>query len=169
VPVIIWIAVGAFGLLIVAAVIVTLVTSLRSPVHKVKGTLQLRQVLAMSSGACPGGAPDRVPSVKADACYQLGDGMKITKVRSAELKPDMGGTGGWSVDIGLRPEDTGRLGTLTTQVSAEQQPRNLLAIEVDGKVVSAPQVMGPITGGTITLTGRFTRDEAERFVKIFGG
>jgi preprotein translocase subunit SecD len=37
---------------------------------------------------------------------------------------------------------------------------------VDGKVASAPQVMEPITGGTIMLSGSFTRAEAQRYVDL---
>jgi preprotein translocase subunit SecD len=166
-PRVVWIVTGAFGLLIVAAVVITLVTSLQPNEHKVKGTVQLRQVLVMTNAACPAGAADRVTSVKSDACYQLGEGMQISKVKDARLDASNGTP--WSVAIDLRPEDTGRLSTLTRRVAAEQEPRNLLAIVVDGKVVSAPQVISPITGGKLILTGQFTRAEAERYVKIFGG
>jgi hypothetical protein len=166
-PRVVWIATGAFGLLIVAGVVIMLLTSLQPDEHKVKGTVQFRQVLSMTNTACPTGTADRVSSVKSDACYQLGEGMQISKVKDARLDPS-GGTP-WSVEIDLRPEDTGRLSTLTRRVAAEQTPRNLLAIVVDGKVISAPQVMTPITGGKLVLSGQFTRTDAERYVKIFGG
>src|SRR5262245_60357354 len=125
-PRVVWILTGAFGLLIVAAVVITLVTSLQPDEHKVKGTVQFREVLSMTNAACPAVTADRVTSVKSDACYQLGEGMRISKVKDARLDASNGTP--WSVAIDLRPEDTGRLSTLTRRVAAEQEPRNLLAI-----------------------------------------
>jgi hypothetical protein len=168
VPLVIWVAAGVLALLVVAAAVILLVTSRQPSEHKAKGALQLRRVLATTDGACPSNWSDRVPSVKSDVCYQLGGGMTITRVKSVLLKPPGGTNGsGFSVEIGLGPEDTARLGTLTTQVSAEQPPRNQLAIVADGRVASAPQVMEPITGGTIEITGTFTRAEAQRYVDLF--
>ena len=154
---------GFLLLLLLAALLVVLATSHRGTPGKVRGTLQFRKVLAMTTGACPAG---RVPSVKGDACYQLGDGMTITRVKRIEMRPPEGGNLSYSVVITLRPEDAGRLGTLTNEVAREQQPRNALAIVADGKVASAPQVMEPITGGTVMLNGSFTRAEAQRYVDL---
>ncbi|HZE32777.1 MAG TPA: hypothetical protein VE198_15235 [Actinoallomurus sp.] len=132
-----------------------------------KGTLQLRKVLTRSDGACPAKtSPDMVASVKSDACYTLGDGMTITRVKSVDMRVE--GGNGWTVEFDLRPEDTGRLSTLTGQVAREQPPRNQLAMVSNGRVISAPSVQEPITGGKLMLTGNFTRAEAERYVKLFG-
>lgn len=168
VPLVIWVAAGVLALLVVAAAAILLVTSRQPSEHKVKGTLRLRRVLATTDGACPANWSDRIPSVKSDICYQLGDGMTITRVKSVLLKPPGGTNGsGYSVEFDLLPEDAGRLGTLTTQLSAEQPPRNALAIVANGRVASAPQVMQPITGGRLELTGVFTRAEAQRYVDLF--
>jgi preprotein translocase subunit SecD len=107
-----------------------------------------------------------VASVKSDACYTLGDGMTITRVKSVDMRVE--GGNGWTVEFDLRPEDTGRLSTLTGQVAREQPPRNQLAMVSNGRVISAPSVQEPITGGKLMLTGNFTRAEAERYVKLFG-
>jgi uncharacterized membrane protein len=62
-----------------------------------------------------------------------------------------------------------RLAALTTEVAREQEPRNRLAIVIDGRIVSAPAVAEPITGGTIMLSGGFTRAEARRYVDLLDG
>jgi hypothetical protein len=163
---VIGLAAGVLLLLLLAALIVVLVTSHRGTPGKVRGTLQFRKVLATTNGACPAGHPEQLPSVKGDVCYQLGDGMTIIRLKKIELRPPEGGNPSFTVLFTLRPEDAGRLGTLTGEVAREQQPRNALAVVVDGKVASAPQVMEPITGGTIMLSGSFTRAEAQRYVDL---
>lgn len=165
-PLIIWIAAGAFALLIVAGAAILVVASLPPSDPKVKGTLQLRKVLTKSDGACPTSSPGTVASEKSDACYTLGDGMTITKVKSVEMRVD--GGSGWAVEFDLRPEDVGRLSTLTGQLASEQSPRNELAMVSNGRVISAPAVQAPITSGKLQLSGDFTRAEAERYVKLFG-
>jgi hypothetical protein len=163
---VIGLAAGFLVLLVLAAVIVVLATSGGGSPGKVRGTLQFRKVLAVTNAACPAGQPERTPSAKGDACYQLGDGMTITRVKGIELRPPEGGNPGFTVQISLRPEDAGRLGTLTGEVAREQQPRNQLAVVADGKVASAPQVLEPITGGTVMISGNFTRAEAQRYVDL---
>jgi preprotein translocase subunit SecD len=167
VPLVVWVAAGAFALLLLAGTAILLVTS-RPPSKptKVKGTLQLRKVLTRSDGACPQTAsPDVVASVKSDACYTLGEGMTITRVKSVDMRFASGN--GWTVEFVLRPEDAGRLSTLTGQLVREQPPRNALAMVSNGRVISAPEVQDPIANGELQLTGNFTRAEAERYVKLF--
>lgn len=167
VPGIVWVAAGAFALLILAGAAILLVTSLPpSKPTKVKGTLQLRKVLTRSDGACPQAtSPDMVASAKSDACYTLGEGMAITRVKSVDLRFQSGS--GWVVDFVLRPEDTGRLSTLTGQLAREQSPRNAMAMVSNGRVISAPEVQDPIANGELQLSGNFTRAEADRYVKLF--
>jgi preprotein translocase subunit SecD len=167
VPGIVWIAAGAFALLVLAGTAILLVTS-RPPAKptKVKGTLQLRKVLTRTDGACTGNtSPDTVASEKSDACYTLGEGMTITRVKSVDMRVESGN--GWSVEFDLRPEDTGRLSTLTGQLVREQPPRNAMAMVSNGRVISAPEVLDPIANGELQISGNLTRAEAERFVKLF--
>jgi preprotein translocase subunit SecD len=166
VPLVLWIAAGVFALLIVAGAAILLVASRPPSDPKAKGTFQLRKVLTRSDGACPTSSPDTMASAKSDACYTLGDGMTITKMKSVEMRAENGN--GWVVEFDLRPEDTGRLSTLTGQLVREQSPRDQLAMVSNGRVISAPEVQDPITNGKLVLSGNFTRAEAERYVKLFG-
>ena len=170
-PLVLGLVAGGFLLVLLTVSVTVLVTSNGSSRHVVKGTVQLRRVLAMTPSACPAGQSGWVTSVKGDACYQLGDGMTITEVKDVRLvSPDSSrGMPSYSVEIALRPQDGGRLTTLTTEVAREQKPRNQLAVVADGKVVSAPMVMEPLTGGTFSLAGDFTRKEAQHYVDIFRG
>jgi preprotein translocase subunit SecD len=169
VPLVVWGAAGLFALLVVAGAAVLLISSRPPADPKVKGTLQLRKVVTRSDGVCPEKtattSPDMVASAKSDACYVLGDGMTITRVKSVEMRTD--GTSGWAVDIGLRPEDKGRLGALTGQIAGEQPPRDELAMVSNGRVISAPSVQEPITSGKLSIFGNFTRADAERYVDLF--
>lgn len=166
VPLVVWVAAGAFALLIAAGAVILLIASRPPSDPKVKGTLQLRKVLTRTDGACTGNtSPDTVASEKSDACYTLGEGMTITRVKSVDMRVESGN--GWSVELDLRPEDTGRLSTLTGQLAREQSPRNALAMVSNGRVISAPEVQAPITSGKLVLSGNFSRAEAERYVKLF--
>ncbi|WP_436496291.1 SecDF P1 head subdomain-containing protein [Actinokineospora sp. HUAS TT18] len=73
---------------------------------------------------------------------------------------------GAGIEITLTFTDAG------TRQWAEVTARNVdkqLAIVVDGKVVSAPRVNEAITGGTTTLNGKWTPDEAEALVALING
>ena len=164
-PPVVWVAAGAFALLIVAGAAILLIESRPPSDPKAKGTFQLRKVLTRSDGACPTSSADTVSSAKSDACYTLGDGMTITKMKSVEMRAENGN--GWVVEFDLRPEDTGRLSTLTGQLVREQSPRNQLAMVSNGRVISAPEVQDPIADGKLMLSGNFSRAEAERYVNLF--
>ena len=51
------------------------------------------------------------------------------------------------------------------QVTSENVGR-LFAIVLDGKVISAPRILGPITGGTGQITGNFTVEEADNLAVL---
>jgi hypothetical protein len=167
-PLVIGLVAGAFVLLLVA-VVAALVLSRRSADHTVRGSLGFRKVVAMTPAPCAPGDTTRLTS--ADGCYELGDGMTVSRLRNVELRspdPSLGGAS-FSVAITLDAGDATRLAALTTEVAREQEPRNRLAIVIDGRIVSAPAVAEPITGGTIMLSGGFTRAEARRYVDLLDG
>ena len=51
------------------------------------------------------------------------------------------------------------------QVTSENVGR-LFAIVLDGKVISAPRILGPITGGTGQITGNFTVEQADNLAVL---
>ena len=73
--------------------------------------------------------------------------------------------GGWVVTIVLGAEDAQAFGQWTADNVGKQ-----LAIVVDDVVVSAPTIQAAIPGGTVQITGPFTREEAEELADaIVGG
>jgi hypothetical protein len=168
---VLWVGAGALALLVVAAIIVVLTTSGNSSGGRLKGSLQIRKVLGMTNTPCPPGDTTRLTSVDSAACYQLGDGMTVTTVKRLEVRPPdpARGSTDFTVQLTLVPADAARFGTLTGQVVGQQEPRNQIAIVVNGKVVSAPVVREPITGGDIVIEGGFDRPKAQRYVDLIRG
>ena len=130
--------------------------SLRSPI-------QFRQVAAISNASCPAGSrglPGRLPDSAAPACFYLtGTGMTVTAVQSARVTQS--GDGGYVLEIGFTPAQTGPFAALTRKLSGLPSPRDQLAVIIDGRVIDDPAVQGPITGGTAEIAGFATRAQAE--------
>ena len=68
------------------------------------------------------------------------------------------GVGGGAVELRLRAEAADRLAAHT-----ETDVGGFLAFAIDGEVVSAPTIMGPIEDGLITVTGAEDVDIVEAF------
>ena len=93
-----------------------------------------------------GGTPEKI---LVDSAVLL-DG---TAVRSAAVESDSSGTAGVSItltDIGAK-----RFAEITTGHVGQR-----LAIILDGRVCSAPVVRQAILGGSLTISGNFTQEEA---------
>ena len=67
---------------------------------------------------------------------------------------------GWITTISFDRVGQAYFGELTTKIASLPSPRNQIAIVLDGKVVTAPRVDGPLTGGTVSIYGSFTREYA---------
>jgi preprotein translocase subunit SecD len=65
---------------------------------------------------------------------------------------------GWTIDFTLTGEGSSVFGDVTTRL---YNSNGQLAIVVDRKVISAPTVDGPITGGNGVITGSFTENRAK--------
>jgi SecD-like export protein len=166
VPLVVGLAAGALVLLLAAGVAV-LVVSQRSSGHPAPRSLKFQQVTAVTQPSCPAGDTTRLSFE--GGCYRLGDGMTVSRLKMVELQPPGKLGSRFSVLIDLRPDDAPRLASLTTNLAREQDPRNRLAVVIDGRIASAPTVMEPITGGSLVLSGDFTRAQAERYVELLGG
>ncbi|HEU5469436.1 MAG TPA: hypothetical protein VFV67_02195 [Actinophytocola sp.] len=86
-----------------------------------------------------------------------------TDIRRARAEPDQSGTGGWVVTIDFT-DPAARIWADFTSQNVEAR----VAIVVDAQVVSAPTIQEAILGGTAVITGRFTRDQAERLAARIG-
>jgi preprotein translocase subunit SecD len=93
--------------------------------------------------------------------YQLGP-VLITgdAIKKATAVYNTGGTSsvgtGWQIDFTLTGEGAKTFGDVTTAMVNQQ-----LAIVVDNRVISAPTVQQPITGGNGVITGSFTKQRAQ--------
>ena len=85
--------------------------------------------------------------------------MTVTTVQSVRVVQL--GTGGYALEIGLTPADTGKFAALTRQLTGQPSPRDQLAISIDGRVLAHPATWGPITDGKIQIPGFATRAQAE--------
>jgi hypothetical protein len=118
----------------------------------------------------PAGEPLVTCSVTGDRVYQLGpvavSGAEIVSVSAA---PGQGGSSGWTIT--LKASEAGRTGIadLTRRLSGRQPPENQLAVVVDGRVVTAPAVQGPITAGEIQISGSFDQAAARDLVARITG
>jgi preprotein translocase subunit SecD len=134
--------------------------------------LLIQQVTASAAGGCAGGSGSStgqgVPALDGTACYQLASGLTITEFEKVDLvAPGKGPS--WGILLTLRPTDAVAFGRLTTQVYREAEPRNQLALVIDGKVVSVPTVREPISGGKVQIEGRFSKDAASHIVDQLKG
>ena len=91
------------------------------------------------------------------------DGHMITNANS---QPHGGGMGGqWEVTVSFNNEGTKLFGDITTRLVGKP-----IAIELDGRIISAPNVHEPITGGTASISGSFTaKDAQELALKLRAG
>jgi preprotein translocase subunit SecD len=81
--------------------------------------------------------------------------QRATAVFRTPSQNDPTATQGWAVDFQLTSEGSGLFGDVTTELVGRQ-----LAIILDQQVISAPVINEPITGGSGTISGSFTEQEA---------
>lgn len=111
--------------------------------------LEFKEVLdSSSSGSAVGG--------KLGPTLMTGKSIQSARVGSDNL-------GRISVDFTLTSEGSTKFADITSRLSKENRQ---LAIVLDGKVVSAPNVNGAITGGRGTITGKFTVSEAKELALV---
>jgi len=67
-----------------------------------------------------------------------------------------GRQGNWQVDFSLSPGGAERFAEITGKNIGQR-----LAIVIDGKLITAPIIQSPITGGRGQITGNFTKQEAK--------
>ncbi|GAB7189830.1 hypothetical protein NUM3379_05360 [Kineococcus sp. NUM-3379] len=98
--------------------------------------------------------------------YVLGpvelEGTAITDASSAQAQNEQGvPTGGWVVNMRFNGAGARAFEETTKRISALPEPQNAFAIVLDGLVITAPSVRGPIPGGSAQIEGDFTQEETE--------
>lgn len=89
-----------------------------------------------------------------------------TDIDSAVAGLPQQGAGGWQVDLTMTSEGAKKFADITTELSKQQSPQNQFGIVLDGLVVSAPSVNEAILGGSATISGTFTADEAKALAQV---
>jgi hypothetical protein len=139
----------------------TLPISLRTPI-------QFRQVATVHSGPCPAGSPG-VPGPPDNTkgtgtvCYQFThNAMTVTVLQSATVS--RANDGSYWLMIRFTKTDASRFAVLTRKVAGQPSPRCELAIVVSGRVMAAPIVEEPITGGQAEIPGFTSHAQAEHLL-----
>ena len=171
--------IGVLGLVLVAVLALGAVVLLRNDNSESAGSgsatrpavpeaVQFRRVIKTEPGVCE--TPSASTACGSDGTrYTFGkvelDGSHVTEV-TADAGQD---TTAWYVNLSLDQEGAELFGRLTTELATKTPPENQLAIVVRGRVVSAPTVMSPITGGTVQISSNFTKQDAEKLAADITG
>lgn len=137
-----------------AAVIVLLYP--RTGSLPVRAEFELRPVAEMGQAPC---AQGMTPSADGTECFRLSQGMshiRPKRVAAGQVESD----GRWIIQVTLAERDAAAFTELTTRLHQQPEPRNRLAVVVDGKVLTAPNVTSPIPGGALEISGEFTQKTA---------
>ncbi len=120
-----------------------------------------------------GGTPDN-PAMWIVTCSKDGAAkyllqpafIKGTNVTDANATLPQNGAGGWQIDLTFDSTGAKQLADVSTKLSALQPPQNQFAIVLDGLVQSSPYFKEPILGGSATISGTFTAQEAKDQAQI---
>ncbi len=92
--------------------------------------------------------------------------LKGTNVTDANAGLPQNGAGGWQIDLSFDSTGAKQLAEVSTKLSALAPPQNQFAIVLDGLVQSSPYFKEPILGGSATISGTFTAQEAKDQAQI---
>ncbi len=92
--------------------------------------------------------------------------IKGTNVTDANAGLPQNGAGGWQIDLSFDSTGAKQLAEVSTKLSALAPPQNQFAIVLDGLVQSSPYFKEPILGGSATISGQFTAQEAKDQAQI---
>jgi protein-export membrane protein SecD len=105
----------------------------------------------------PVGKPVVYPSKDGKTLYRLGPAeVQGTDVSDAYAQFDQSG-GGWLVQLRFSSKGSSKFATVTTRLAG----KGALAIVLDNRVVSAPNVQQAITNGNAQISGSFTEQAAK--------
>ncbi len=118
---------------------------------------KLPQITCAALDARPAAATealgDQVVACEISTKYLLGPAEVLgTDVEKATVD---NGANGWGVVVEMTPAGKDKFAALTRRAVQKQ-----VAILLDGRVVSAPTIQEPITGGAVEIHGKFTRAKA---------
>jgi SecD/SecF fusion protein len=109
----------------------------------------------------PGQQPERIVVKK-----QAENGLSGDFVQSARVVPD--NLGNPQIEFTLNSDGAARFAQVTTQYQPDKATGiyHRMAIILDGDLYSAPRIDEPIVGGTCSITGSFSDEEAQRLASV---
>lgn len=138
-------------------------SSRKSHPAKFKSPLLVYPVSQASPGQCPPGTRGITgPGTQGQTCYQVTQGIAIRRVTDIHVQK---GGSGYEVSISLLPADSRSFASLTRRMAGGGS----LALVVQGRLVTAPSVQGPITKGRLLISGATRREDADQLVSQLKG
>jgi hypothetical protein len=141
---------------------VNLATPTTEP-RQFRNPMSFHVVARIDQTACvdgSGGTPG--PGAGSDWCYFLGPGFTVTRAEQVHLVRDPQ-TGGFVVSVTLLREDRNEFAEWTAGAAGRQ-----IAINVQSRVVQAPQLVTPLTDGMLEIGG-LTESEARALLRQLSG
>ncbi|MEO5877523.1 MAG: hypothetical protein ABIS86_01490 [Streptosporangiaceae bacterium] len=148
-------AIITIGLMIAAVVMsgILVVVSIRNQVV-LASPLLVYPVVQQTSGPCPAGSAGSINGPE-PSCYLVASGLTISKVSDVHVEGLKDGT--YALSVKLLSGDRSAFAKLTRANLKKQ-----VALVVNGKVITAPRIDDPITGGRLLVTGQFTKPAADQ-------
>jgi protein-export membrane protein SecD len=92
--------------------------------------------------------------------------IRGTQVSDAQAQLPQNGAGGWQVNLTFDTDGAKALADVSTRLVPLQPPKNQFGIILDGLVVSSPYFQEPILGGTASINGNFTNQQAKDLANV---
>lgn len=161
---------------VVAVMVVLLARSGEEAPRTAAGSVEFRRVTALQPDACSTEGPSSAtPSATPAYCGKDGNGYLLgpveldrSNIAKASAEHDKQ-TVAWVVRLTLDEEGKTKFARLTEELAGKPQGENLLAIVVDGRVISAPAVSGAVLGGEVDISANFTEAQARQMVTEITG
>lgn len=149
----------------------------RPPIQSPTNNSFLQQAYAALDCSIPanyqGGTPDKIDewlvtcANDGTAKYLLEPAfIRGTQVSDAQAQLPEQGAGGWQVNLTFDTEGAKALADVSTRIVNLPPPQNQFGIVLDGLVQSAPFFQEPILGGTASISGNFTNQEAKDLANV---
>jgi preprotein translocase subunit SecD len=126
---------------------------------------QFRKIDCTSRNRGQGAQDD--PNKQIVACSKDGGARYIldkAAVRGTEVSGASAGvdqtTGEWVVSVDFKSQGANQFAKITGQITTAPEPRNQLAMVLDGLVISSPVIQEPIPGGRARISGSFNQQSS---------
>lgn len=152
-------------------------TAQRPPIQSPTNNEALQKAYAALDCSKPenyqGGTPDK-PEEWLVTCSKDGSAKYLlepafirgTQVTDAQAQLPQNGAGGWQVNLTFDTEGAKALADVSTRLVPLTPPQNQFGIVLDGLVVSSPYFQEPILGGTASINGNFTNEQAKDLANV---